>query len=272
MQVYHDRIKVGMKNKLSVVIITKNAESTLNQCLESVSGWVNEIIISDDYSVDQTVEIATEYNAQIYFHHEKDLGKRKMYALTKAKGPWILVLDSDEAVSVSLKKEIQKILLSSKIKHLAYKIPFQNHFLGKPVQYGGENYCMLRFFRKDAVIIQPALVHESFITAGHTVGLLHNKIIHYSYRSVVQVFNKFTGYAWREACQKARNGEGVTLKKLTLYPIHMFWARFFKDSGYKDGVFRILLDGAFAYMELMTYIFLLFIPKHKIVKTEKAIH
>ena len=67
------------------------------------------------------------------------------------------------------------------------------------------------------------------------------------------MFIKFTDYAIREAKQKARKHEKSSLKKIFLYPLHMFWARFFKDKGYRDGIRRIILDAGFAYMELLTY-------------------
>ena len=71
------------------------------------------------------------------------------------------------------------------------------------------------------------------------------------------MFSKFTNYALREAKQK-RESRKITFSKLFLYAPHMFYARFIKDHGYKDGLFRIPLDIGFAYMELITYWSLLF--------------
>ena len=67
------------------------------------------------------------------------------------------------------------------------------------------------------------------------------------------MYKKFTAYAFWEAKDKFKSGERSSLKKLILYPVHMFWARFIKDKGYKDGYFRIPLDLGFAYMEFLTY-------------------
>ena len=77
------------------------------------------------------------------------------------------------------------------------------------------------------------------------------------------MFNKFTDYAKRDVQTKINNREKSSLKKIILYPLHMFWARFFKDKGYKDGLFRIPLDLGFAYMEFLTYFLLLFKRKWK---------
>jgi hypothetical protein len=114
-------------------------------------------------------------------------------------------------------------------------IPFQNHFLGKPVNFGGENYKMLRLFKKNKVIITAEKTHQKYLLKSKKVGYLRGKIIHYSYQSLWQTYKKFTYYGLEEAKKKLGKNEKITLKKLFLYPPHMFYARFIKDRGYKDG-------------------------------------
>jgi len=257
-----------MKPKLSLLTITKNAQETLEKTLSSAADLVNEIIIIDDYSTDKTLEIAKKYQAKIFLHYEKDYGRQKRYGLKKCQNQWVLVLDSDEFLTPALQKEIYLIFKTKKIeKYAGFFIPFQNHFLGKPINYGGEDYKMLRLFKRDCVKINSALVHEKFEIKKGKIGDLKNKIFHYSYRSLCQMFKKFTDYALREARQKFEKNEKITLKKLFLYGPHMFYARFIKDHGYKDGPFRIPLDLGFAYMEFLTYWGLLILKiKNKILK------
>ena len=236
-----------MKNRLSLLMITKNADELLEKSLTSVIGLVDEIIIVDNYSSDKTVMIAKKFGAKIYFYKEENLGKQRRFGLGKVSNDWVLVLDADEIISARLRAEIKL-----KAKYDGFYIPFQNHFLGKQLRYGGEDYKKLILFKKNKVKIKAALVHEKFEVIGR-IGYLKNKIYHYSYRSLWQMFRKFSDYAIREAKQKSKNGEKSSLKKIFLYPSHMFWARFIKDKGYKDGLFRIPLDLGFAYMEFLTY-------------------
>ncbi len=247
-----------MKTNLSVLMITKNAEELLEKSLQSVQGLANEIIVVDDYSHDKTVKIAKKYGAKVYLHHEPDFGKQKRFAVEKASSDWILVIDADEQLSEGLKKEIAKLHNTPEVLKDGYYIPFQNHFLGHPLHYGGENYKKLLLFKRNKAIIKPALVHEHFELKKGKVGYLKNKIYHYSYRSLWQMYKKFSDYALREAKQKAQKGEKSSLKKIFLYPLHLFWARFVEDKGYKDGLFRLPLDLGFAYMEFLTYFLLLF--------------
>lgn len=240
---------------LTLLIITKNAEKLLDHVILSAKGIVDRIVIVDNVSTDKTIEIAKKYSAKIINYNGNNLGEQRNIGLQEVKTEWVLVLDSDERLSLGLKQEIQETL-SRYSEFDGFFIPFQNHFLGKEINHGGENYSMLRLFRTDSATIKPDLVHEGFKIKDGRISKLKNKIIHYSYRSLSQTFTKFTDYSFREAQQKFEAGERSSLKKIFMYPPHMFWARFIKDKGYKDGMFRIPLDLGFAYMDFLTYVLL----------------
>ena len=97
--------------KLSVVLATRNEEANIGECLNSVKGIADEIIVVDEISSDKTVEIAKKFKAKVYsVSHEPIFHKTKQKALDKATGKWILQLDADERVTPQLAKEIQKIV------------------------------------------------------------------------------------------------------------------------------------------------------------------
>ncbi len=96
--------------KLSVVIITKNEEDNIEQCLESVK-WADEIIVVDSFSTDKTVEIAKRYTKKIFLNdNSKCINLNKNLGIEKATNEWILVLDADEIVPPGLRAEIKEIL------------------------------------------------------------------------------------------------------------------------------------------------------------------
>ncbi len=245
-----------MVDKLSLVMITKNSDELLEKSLKSVSGLINEIIIVDSCSTDRTLAIAKKFRAKIFMSQEEDLGEKRSFALKKAKNEWVLALDADEIITPPLKEEINKVIASP--NYDGFCIPYQNHFLGQPVNRGGENYQVLRLFKKNKVLINPSFVHEKYLLKDGQLGYLAGKINHYSYRSFKQIFLKFTDYAKREAKRKKQQGEKASLREIFLNPPHMFWARFIEDKGYQDGIFRLPLDLAFAYMEFLTYFLLFF--------------
>lgn len=241
-----------MNHRLSVIMVTLNAEELLRRSLESVSAIADEIIVVDAGSTDDTLRILQQYNSKIIKTKSNHLGKNKAKALSLTSGKLVLSLDSDEILSSRLIRTIKLLKRSSKIAD-GYIIPFNNYFLGKRIKYGGENYSMLRLGKKNKIKIKQLSVHESLEVKSKNVVNLKSPILHFSYRSLIQMYKKFTVYALWEANNKFRSGEKSSIKKLILYPIHMFWARFIKDKGYKDGFFRIPLDLGFAYMEFLTY-------------------
>ncbi|MBI3577700.1 glycosyltransferase family 2 protein [Candidatus Gottesmanbacteria bacterium] len=252
-----------MKTNLSVVMITKNSADVVGVALESVAGMWGELLVDDEGSTDGTREILRRYGATIVASGKQGFGKRKQNLVAQAKGDWILVLDADERVSEELRGEIVRLKDSKTVRQRAFRISYQNYVFGKPVYYGGEKYSKVRLFRNGFGRVSEVPLHEEIDVDGK-VGQLKEKIHHHSYRTPWQLFSKFTQYAKIAAGGKQdgfRVGPGMTndamVKKLFFYGPHMFWARFIKEKGYLDGWRGFILAFAFAYMETLTYWFLL---------------
>ena len=89
--------------KLSVVVIAKNEELRIENCLSSVS-WADEIILVDDESTDKTIEIAQRYNAKIFRRKMDVEGIHRNWAYAQARNEWVLSLDSDERITPELRE------------------------------------------------------------------------------------------------------------------------------------------------------------------------
>ncbi len=246
---------------LSIVMITKNSAEVVGEALESVKGMWSELLVDDDGSTDGTREIVRKYGATIVASGKKGFGERKQNLVEQATGDWILVLDADERVSEELRGEIGRLRDRKTLRYEGYSIPYQNYVFGKPVYYGGEHYSKVRLFRKDfGRVLETPLHEEIIIDKFHKatpskklrggLGELSGVIHHHSYRTPWQLFLKFTRYAWIESRTRSRND---IIKKLFLYGPHMFWARYVKDKGYRDGWRGFVLAFAFGYMETATY-------------------
>lgn len=244
---------------LSCYLIVKNADQTLNRTLNSVRNLADEIVVVDDGSTDSSRKIAEKHGARVISFIHPSEGEKRKFALEQCKGDWILCLDADEVIPHELADEIRSAIETK--EYDGYLIPYQNYFLGHELHYGGENYSFMRLFQKSKAGLENTPIHAFHTIPSKKVGTLKQKMHHYSYRSLWQVYSKFTNYAVREAHKKLVNGESTSLKKITMYPSHMFWARFVKDKGYKDGIIRIPLDLGFAYMEWLTYVLMFFITK-----------
>ena len=243
---------------LSIIMITRNCSEVLNETLESIEGLWKELLVSDQNSTDGTRDILEHYKASIIETESDNLGKRKQELVKKAKGDWILVLDSDERVSAELREEIKTKIHGSRLggrddKPKAYRIPYQNYVFGRAVYWGGERYSKVRLFRNGYGNVGKIPLHEE-ITVDGKIGEMKGVIHHHSYRTISQLFRKFTSYALIPARLKKKH---VTFAKLFLYGPHMFWARFIEEKGYKDGLHGLVLAIAFGYMETLTYWMLL---------------
>ena len=94
---------------LSVVILAKNEEESMKSCIKSVS-FADEIVVIDDESIDQTVQIAEKSGARVIVNKLKDFASQRNFALTQTHGDWILFLDADERVTPQLAREITSVV------------------------------------------------------------------------------------------------------------------------------------------------------------------
>src|SRR3989338_6743480 len=100
------------KVPISAVIITKNEEGNIADCLKSIS-WADEIIVLDDHSIDDTVKIAKQYTDKVFSRKMDIEGIHRNYAYSLAKNDWVLSLDADEAARRREKNKIKKKIFFS---------------------------------------------------------------------------------------------------------------------------------------------------------------
>ncbi|AKN33932.1 glycosyl transferase [Clostridium carboxidivorans P7] len=104
-------METGKKNILSLCMIVKNEEKSLKNCLSKVVSFVDEIIIVDTGSTDNTKKIASEFTDNIYdFQWCNDFSKARNYSISKASGEWILILDADEVVTDFFRYSIDEFI------------------------------------------------------------------------------------------------------------------------------------------------------------------
>lgn len=231
--------------KISVALATYNEEENIGKCLESVSGWVGEIVIVDGKSTDRTVEIAKTYNAKIALADNPPIFHiNKQKAIDSCNGEWILQLDADEVVSEELKIEILNIINPQPTTHNpqqinGFWIPRKNFFLGKFLKKGGQypDYT-LRLYRNGKGKLPAKNVHEQAQVEGNT-GYLRNPLLHYSYpnfRHYMLHFNIYTDIFANELREKnLEKNLSVTIDYLIIKPVFWFMKTFFRHKGFIDG-------------------------------------
>lgn len=232
---------------LSVVVITKNEEHNIRDCLKSVD-WADEIVVVDAESQDGTRERAGEYTQRVFVRPWPGFGAQKNFGIDQAGSDWILILDADERVSLELKEEIQHLLRSwSAADPVAFEVPRRNIFYGKWVRWGGAypDY-QIRLFRKGKAQYNDVEVHENLLISGE-VGELKGHFEHYTERQIVDHFRKFNLYTTLAAREKGKSQDHVQWYHLLLNPLVVFLKTYVLRKGFKDGM-RGVIFAVFASM------------------------
>src|SRR4030042_6193870 len=114
---------------ISVIVLTDNDEKILEYTVKHLT-WCDEIIVIDDGSDDGTVSIASRYTDKIYKRELKgDYASQRNFGLSKARGDWILFVDSDEIVSQNLSLEIKSVISPDNAGSTGYLLRRRDYFL-----------------------------------------------------------------------------------------------------------------------------------------------
>lgn len=234
--------------QLSVALAVHNEEKNIARCLQSVYDWVDEIIIVDGESTDDTIAVVKEYdlkNKTKIFHEKNEImfHKNKQKALEQCSGKWILQLDADEVVSPELKNEIRAVIANSNQSHqpLAYFLPRLNHFLGRPLKKGGQypDYT-IRLYKNGSARFPCKTVHEQVeISQKFQVSTLKSPLLHYPYPHFSEYLRKWIQYSYFEADLLDKKGVKPSLWNIKKYffilPTLWFLKTYIRHKGFQDG-------------------------------------
>ena len=191
-------------SKISACIISYNEENKIEDCLKSLDGIVDEIIIVDSLSTDRTLEIAKKYTDKIF--DQKFLGhvEQKNLAVSKASNDWILSLDCDERVTDELKESI--LAIKNDLQQAdAFKMARRTFYV-----YRWLNYCWypdqkIRLFNKGSARWAGTNPHDHVEVDGTNIKLLKGDLLHYSFNSIsehIQTLDSFTEIGANEIIRK----------------------------------------------------------------------
>lgn len=220
---------------ISVVILTKNEEKNIIDCIDEIpEEW--EIIVVDDNSSDRTVDIAKSLKRKLTVYSrdlEANFSAQRNYALSKAKNNWILFLDADERLSQKLVEELQ--LKTTQTIYSGFAIKRVDHMWGKTLRYGEfKNMWLVRFGMKDKGEWKGS-VHEVWNLEGR-IGKLQNELDHYPHQTISEFLKEINSYTTLRAAELYRKKVKVREIDILLYPKAKFIKNYFFKLGFKDGV------------------------------------
>lgn len=179
--------------KISAVIITHNVGDTIGRTLGSLD-FCDEIVVADSGSTDATLSLCEKYKCRVFNRPFDGFGPYKRFAVSVAGNDWVFSIDADEVVSEELKQEIVSLFSAGSPAAQGYYIPRSLVFLGRLLRFGGEyKKKQLRLFNRNAGTFDDEKVHEKVCLPGKT-GSLKGQLLHYSYGSISDYFEKFNKY------------------------------------------------------------------------------
>lgn len=218
---------------ISAVILTKNEEKNIEECLQSLR-WCSEKIVIDDESVDKTVALAKKHGATVFIHPlHGDFSQSRNYGLEKAKNDWVLFVDADERVSVALAHEIQhKIAIQAGD---GYFLKREDHMWGKVLIHGEQGNVQLLRLAKKGKGKWKGKVHEVWKIDG-TTSLLENSLQHFPHPTIAEFLKEINFYSTLRAKELHGKGATATWFSILLYTKAKFFQDYFVKLGFLDGI------------------------------------
>ncbi len=236
---------------LSVVVIARNEEANMDDCLSSVKGWADEIVVVDDRSTDRTVEIAKKYTDSVYHRQMENEGIHRNWAAGQARHEWVLFLDADERVTPELQREIDSVLPTT--THIAFAIPFRTYIGTYWVDHSGwYPGSKTRLIAKSKCEYEKMPVHPRLFTYGSFAELSHD-IIHYGYPDLEHFLASLNRQTTLEAQKWVDTGRSMSMMIGFWRTIDRFFRSFISKRGWKGGFMGFVIAYFASLYQIMSY-------------------
>ncbi|PWA06135.1 glycosyltransferase family 2 protein [Flavobacterium psychrotolerans] len=246
-------MKYNNNTNLSVLIITLNEEAQMNGLLADLD-FADEILIVDSFSTDNTESISKSFkNVKFIQNKFENFTTQRNFAIAQAKNDWILFLDADERLTAELKNEI---LDTIKTNETYTAFLFYRTFMFKKTILrfsGSQTDKIFRLFHKNfAKYTTERLVHEKLEVEGK-IGILKNKLIHYSYSDFDSYKAKMIIYGKFKAQEKFIKNLKPSLLLQLFHPMYTFLYNYIIRLGVFDGKKGITICYLNAYSVYVRY-------------------
>lgn len=245
-----------MAADITAIILTKNEEINIKDCIDSIASTVKRIVVIDSYSSDKTVELAKSVGAEVYQHPFENYAKQYMYGVevANAETMWTLRIDADERLTPESVKELEKLCNDNMNTDVAgIVLRFKKNFLGKDLYHGGVYpWKKMNCYKTKLGAIEDRAMDEHIVLSSGTVAEMKNDCLHFDFKDLEYFINKHNWYSSRETVdyfenlEKSKSNIEMDLKtrfKMNVYyklPLgfraHLYYLyRYYIKLGFLDG-------------------------------------
>lgn len=237
-------------SKISAIILTKNSETMIADCIDSVS-FCTEIIVIDDGSTDRTPDLAKHMGARVFNLSTRSFSEKRNFGLKKAKYKWLFYIDDDERITEELKKNILKTIENDDKKINAYLVSRKNFYLGNNEWPYIEK--LERLFKKNSLKEWKGKLHETAYVDG-AIGELEGFLKHFTHQNLGDMVEKTAKWSDIEANLRFKaNHPKMSEWRFFRVMVTAFYDSYIRQKGYKAGTAGLIESIYQAFSIFITY-------------------
>ena len=229
-------VKVNAHEKLSALVITYNEENNIDALIDNLN-FVDEIIIVDSFSTDKTIEkIKQHQHVKLIQNTFINFSNQRNFALKYANYNWVLFIDADERVNPKLKMEIHSTINNKDNTAIAFEVYRKFYYKKKLVRFSGwQTDKVFRLYHKNHIEYKKDLFVHELLNINGDIGVLKEKIEHYSFDSYTDYKNKMIHYASLRAKELHIQQLKPSVFHYYIKPIYRFFNHYIMRLGFLDG-------------------------------------
>lgn len=243
-----------MKLPVSVFIITRDEEERLPLAVNSVKGWVDEIIVIDSGSTDRTCEIAKEMGARVVFNEWRGYGAQKIFGENLCRNNWVLNIDADEEISAEVKSNILKLFENGREPdEAAFKMYWKMLFLTqkKPPKMG-VTASFIRLYNKEKAGFRDSTIHDSVILKGDgKIGVISGYVNHRCFKSLKHWADKINSYSTMQAEEWVSKNRPMPSIRIVYEPFFAFFKSYLIRRYFLYGIDGFMASIMYAYSKTL---------------------
>ncbi|MBI2009105.1 glycosyltransferase family 2 protein [Candidatus Saccharibacteria bacterium] len=216
--------------KYSAVILTRNEQHNIAECIGNLQPLANEVIVVDDYSADDTPNIAADLGAIVFQRPlNNNWAEQRDFGMEITASPWVLMVDADERFDSLAHKSLTEFNPINGVR--AASFIRRSHFNGRPLnhfRYKGDP--QFRALHSNVRYMPTRPVHElPDLVEGETIRL-PGQIEHYWHLDTKELFSKWKRYSEIEGRMLAEKSQRPLPVKIVRH-----LARIPIEQAYLDG-------------------------------------
>ncbi|WMJ84225.1 glycosyltransferase family 2 protein [Oscillospiraceae bacterium LTW-04] len=186
---------------VTILILTKNEEVNLPDCLKSLNGFATRVVVLDSGSTDRTTQIAREWGADVYIHPFENYARQFNWGLDNVNitTKWTFRLDADERLTIDLRSELEQLMadhFDDDVNGITMEAWL--YFMDRKIKHGCRNKRKLMLFKTGIGRIEDRNMDEHTILSNGTSVYAKNRFIHYDFKNLTHWIDKMNWYATRE--------------------------------------------------------------------------